>query len=162
MMKIAGALVIGSGIAMASAVYMGIPYWGLDLGKGSSPENPMAVESAIVTLPGFPLLAKAKGSTKEWYVPARIQLVIKDKKLKHKVCAWTPKIHEILSLYFNRHPAFPAVHEMRLASAKTEEHLKSSILKMTGGHWLDSLKVEYGKLDHLTTDQKTFCLQRYT
>jgi len=162
MMKIAGALVVGSGVAMASAIYLGIPYWGLDLGNGSTQEKTAAPESAVITLPGFPILARANGSAKEWYIPARIRLVIKDKKLKHKVCAWTPKIHEVLSLYFNRHPAFPAVHEMRFASAKTEEHLKSSILKMTGGHWLDSLKLEYGKLEQATVDQKTLCLQRYT
>ena len=153
---------MGSGLAMASAVYMGVPYWGLSLENASTEAPSETPESAIITLPGFPILAKAKGSTKEWYVPARIRLVIKDKKLKHKVCAWTPKIHEILSLYFNRNPAFPAVNEMRVAPAQTENHLKTSILKATGGHWLDSLKVEYGKLEHKAVDEKTLCLQRYT
>jgi len=148
---------VAGGVTMAAAVYVGVPYWGLDLASTSPSQEPALTETATITLAPFPIFAKQKGSRKEWYIPARAKLIITNKRLKKKICAWEPKIHETLSLYFSRHPAIATLKKTRSASAQTQRSLKKSIEKATGGKWLKEIQVEYGKLNPQETDTTTFC-----
>lgn len=138
--------------------YMSVsPTGGLELTSASPSQKPILIETTMITLSPFPIFAKRKGSRKEWYIPARAKLIITDKRLKKRICAWEPKIHEALSIYFSRHPAIPSLKKPRKVSAKAEASLKSSIEKVTGGKWLKEIQVEYGKLDSHGIPTETFC-----